>query len=299
MFKDYLKTLPQLILPKHGLTHFAGFMANVKVPIVKNWLIRDFIKRYDVNMAEAFEENPEKYSCFNEFFIRHLKADSRPLAKCDIVSPVDGSISEIGSIHDNQILQAKGRNYTVAKLLACEPVLSEKFNQGSFATIYLSPKDYHRIHMPIDAQLKRMIYVPGKLFSVQPTTARVIPHLFARNERLVCFFETKLGLMAIVLVGATIVGAIGTRWHGDLKRSKKMQEIDLTSLSESDLIKQGEELGYFKLGSTVILLFAEGDKVQWLEGLAAGSSICHGNKLGKIVVNDKGSMIFNEQTPLS
>ncbi len=283
MFKDYLKTLPQLLLPKHGLTHFAGFMANIKSPLIKNWLIRDFIKRYNVNMAEAIEENPEKFACFNDFFIRYLKPESRPLANADIVSPVDGSISEIGTIHNDSILQAKGRNYTVAKLLACEPELSREFNQGCFATIYLSPKDYHRIHMPIAARLIRMIYVPGKLFSVQPTTARVIPHLFARNERLVCFFETKLGLMALVLVGATIVGAIGTRWHGDLKRSKKIQELDLSSLTVSALINQGEELGYFKLGSTIILLFADGKKIQWHENLRAGSLICHGWELGKII----------------
>jgi phosphatidylserine decarboxylase len=279
MFKDYLKTMPQLILPKHGLTHFAGFMANVKAPAIKNWLIHDFIKRYGVNMAEACEENPESYACFNDFFIRHLKPECRPLAKADIVSPVDGSVSELGAIKDGQIFQAKGRYYTVAELLASG---SGEFNKGSFATLYLSPKDYHRIHMPIDAQLKKMIYVPGKLFSVQPTTARVIPHLFARNERLVCFFETKLGPMAMVLVGATIVGAIGTRWHGDLKRSKQTQHLDLSFLPEADtFIKQGEEMGYFKLGSTIVLLFADGKKVHWQESLHAGSSICFGQALGR------------------
>lgn len=279
MFKDYLKTMPQLLLPKHGLTHFAGFMANVQAPVIKNWLIHDFIKRYGVNMAEACEENPENYACFNDFFIRHLKPECRPLAKADIVSPVDGSVSELGAIKDGQIFQAKGRYYTVAELLASE---GEEFNKGSFATLYLSPKDYHRIHMPIDAQLKKMIYVPGKLFSVQPTTARVIPHLFARNERLVCFFETKLGPMAMVLVGATIVGAIGTRWQGDLKRSKQTQDLDLTFISKADtFIKQGEEMGYFKLGSTIVLLFADGKKVHWQESLGAGSTICFGQALGQ------------------
>ncbi|MBA3537199.1 MAG: phosphatidylserine decarboxylase [Tatlockia sp.] len=279
MFKDYLKTMPHLFLPKHGLTHFAGFMANVQTPAIKNWLIHDFIKRYGVNMAEACEENPENYACFNDFFIRHLKPECRPLVKADIVSPVDGSVSELGAIKAGQIFQAKGRYYTVAELLASE---SREFNKGSFATLYLSPKDYHRIHMPIDAQLKKMIYVPGKLFSVQPPTARVIPHLFARNERLVCFFETKLGPMAMVLVGATIVGAIGTRWHGDLKRSKQMQHLDLTLLPEADtFIRQGEEMGYFKLGSTIVLLFADGEKVHWQKSLRAGSSICYGQALGQ------------------
>ncbi|MBA2652039.1 MAG: phosphatidylserine decarboxylase [Tatlockia sp.] len=280
MLTDHLKTIPLFILPKHGLTNFAGLMANIKISAIKNWLIRDFIQRYEVNMAEASEENPENYSCFNEFFIRHLKPECRPLAKADIISPVDGSVSELGQIKEGQILQAKGRYYTVAELLACDAEQSRQFNKGCFATLYLSPKDYHRVHMPIDAQLKEMIYVPGKLFSVQPRTARVIPQLFARNERLVCFFETKLGPMAMVLVGATIVGAIGTRWQGDLKRSRKIQKLDLSSLEAKSFIKQGEEMGYFKLGSTVILLFAEGKEIHWQESLKAESSICYGQSMG-------------------
>ncbi|WED42971.1 archaetidylserine decarboxylase [Legionella cardiaca] len=283
MLNDYIKTLPQFILPKHLLTHFAGLLANVRSPAVKNLLIRNFIQQYRVNMQEAQEENFEKYNSFNEFFIRPLKPECRPLAAADIVSPVDGFISEIGTIEQGQILQAKGRYYTVEQLLACEQATTQQFIHGRFATLYLSPKDYHRIHMPIDAILKEMIYVPGKLFSVQPTTARVIPHLFARNERLICFFDTRVGPMAMVLVGATIVGAIGTQWHGDLKRSRKKQifsHIELAHLKRE--MKQGEEMGYFKLGSTVILLFSEGDKVQWLDNLAAGQSICYGQAFGKI-----------------
>lgn len=284
MFNDYLKTLPQFMVPKPALTRFAGFMANVQTPVIKNMLIRRFIQKYGVDMSEAREENPEHYSCFNEFFIRHLKPECRPLAQADIVSPVDGSISEIGRIEQGQILQAKRRYYTVAELLACDAGLSSQFSSGCFATLYLSPKDYHRIHMPIDAKLKEMIYVPGKLFSVQPTTARIVPHLFARNERLVTFFETQVGLMAMVLVGATIVGAIGTRWQGDIKRSPQKQYLNFAELSQSEAnVRQGEEMGYFKLGSTVVLLFADGQRVHWLNDLVPGTSIRYGQAFGQVV----------------
>ncbi|MFV0820093.1 archaetidylserine decarboxylase [Legionella micdadei] len=283
MLSDYLKTMPQFVAPKLTLTHFAGFMANVQIPLIKNALIRLFIQQYGVDMSEAKEENPEAYSTFNDFFIRHLKPECRPLAQADIVSPVDGFVSELGAIKKGHILQAKGRYYTVSELLACDAGLSKKFTQGCFATLYLSPKDYHRIHMPLDAKLVKMIYVPGKLFSVQPTTARVIPHLFARNERLVCFFETKAGPMAMVLVGATIVGAIGTRWQGDVKRSKHKRHIDFAEFNNSTtLVKQGEEMGYFKLGSTVVLLFANSEQVHWLNHLRAGDKIRYGQAFGKI-----------------
>ncbi|KTC84699.1 phosphatidylserine decarboxylase [Legionella drozanskii LLAP-1] len=283
MLNDLLKTMPQFVAPKHTLTHIAGLMADVKIPIIKNGLIHAFIQQYSVDMSEAINENPNAYRCFNDFFIRHLKPECRPLAQADIVSPVDGSISELGPIEKGQILQAKGRYYTVAELLACEAGLSGQFTHGRFATLYLSPKDYHRVHMPIDAKLIEMIYVPGKLFSVQPTTARVVPHLFARNERLVTVFETKLGLMAMVLVGATIVGAIGTRWQGDLKRSKRKRYFDFAELNESaTAVKQGEEMGYFKLGSTVVLLFADGNRVHWLDHLRAGDTIRYGQAFGKM-----------------
>jgi phosphatidylserine decarboxylase len=285
MLNDYLKTLVQLILPKHTLTRFAGLLANVQNPAIKNMLIRSFIKTYGVDMSEAREENPESYSCFNEFFIRHLKPTCRPLEHADIVSPVDGSISELGSLEKGQILQAKGRYYSVAELLACDNTLAEQFTNGCFATLYLAPKDYHRIHMPIDAQLKEMIYVPGKLFSVEPTsTVRLLPHLFARNERLVVFFDTAIGLMAVVLIGAIIVGAIGTCWQGDIKRSLQKRYVNLAALSPSETsVKQGEEMGYFKLGSTVVLLFADGKRMHWRDGLVGGSSIRYNQALGRII----------------
>jgi phosphatidylserine decarboxylase len=284
MFNDYFKTLLQLIIPKHTLTRFAGLLANIQNPAIKNRLIRSFIKIYGVDMSEAKEENPESYTCFNEFFIRHLKPSCRPLEHADIVSPVDGSVSELGHIEKGQILQAKGRYYSVAELLAYDNTLGEQFTNGCFATLYLAPKDYHRIHMPIDAKLKEMIYVPGKLFSVQPTsTVRLLPHLFTRNERLVVFFDTPAGLMAMVLIGAIIVGAIGTRWQGDIERSLQKRYVNLAGLSQSEAsVKQGEEMGYFKLGSTVVLLFADGKRIHWRDGLVGGSSIHYNEALARI-----------------
>ena len=283
MLSDYFKAALQYILPKHALTALAGFLANIKIPAIKNHLIRYFIRKYRVNMTEAREENLENYADFNAFFIRHLKPECRPIANVGIVSPVDGYVSEIGSINTGTLLQAKGRYYSVHELLACEKTLSSQFNTGHFATLYLSPQDYHRVHMPIEATLKEMIYVPGKLFSVQPATARIVPKLFARNERLVVFFETPAGLMAMVLVGATIVGAIGTSWHGDLVRTSKPRHFvypnDPTMCTS---LQQAAEMGYFKLGSTVILLFAENNGMQWQQDLRAGDKIRFGEALGTI-----------------
>ncbi|HAZ7574553.1 archaetidylserine decarboxylase [Legionella sp. PATHC032] len=277
MFRDVLKTLPQYLIPKHGITALAGYFADVKSPCFKNFLIRSFIHKFDVDMSEALIEDPKSYDSFNDFFIRHLKPECRPLSQSDIICPVDGCISEIGTIERGQLLQAKGKYYSVQELLACDAQLAEQFVQGQFATLYLSPKDYHRVHMPIDAELVSMTYIPGALFSVQPATTRIVPKLFARNERLAIFFKTKIGPMVMVMVGATIVGAIGTSWHGDVKRSKKMERFDYSEQLPVEVISQGSEMGYFKLGSTVILLFANGEKMQWDKELLAGSKV----QLGK------------------
>lgn len=277
MFRDVLKTLPQYLIPKHGITALAGYFADVKSPRLKNFLIRNFIRKFDVDMSEALIEDPKSYDCFNDFFIRHLKPECRPLSQSDVICPVDGCISEIGKIERGQLLQAKGKYYSVQELLACDGQLAEQFVQGQFATLYLSPKDYHRVHMPIDAELVSMTYIPGALFSVQPATTRVIPKLFARNERLAIFFKTKIGPMVMVMVGATIVGAIGTSWHGDVKRSKKLERFDYSEQLSNKIMSQGSEMGYFKLGSTVVLLFANGEKIQWDKELLAGSKI----QLGK------------------
>lgn len=283
MLNDYIKTFPQFIAPKHALTTLAGCLANVRTPAVKNRLIKRFIKKFDIDMSEALLENPEDYKTFNDFFIRHLKPGCRPVAAADVVSPVDGYVSELGDIKAGQILQAKGRDYSVHQLLASSHDVSGQFTQGQFATLYLSPKDYHRVHMPIDATLKEMIYVPGKLFSVQPATTRVIRHLFARNERLVVFFETSTGPMAMVLVGATIVGGIGTSWHGDIIRGRKNTRfIYPTGNYSHTSYSQAEEMGYFKLGSTVILLFPNTCPITWQKDLHSGSRIQLGEALATL-----------------
>jgi phosphatidylserine decarboxylase len=282
MVLDLLKTIPQYIMPQHGLTSFAGWVANSTNPRIKNYIIRRFIKKYGVNMSEAAIEAPELYSSFNDFFIRHLKPECRPMAQADITSPVDGCISELGKIKKGQLFQAKGRYYSVEELLGCDKDTAAQYTEGQFATLYLSPKDYHRVHMPIQAELKSMTYIPGALFSVQPTTARVVPKLFARNERLVVFFDTKTGPMVMVLVGAAIVGAIGTSWHGDLKRAGKKIIFDYANNPLSEQMHQGEEMGFFKLGSTVVLLFANGKQVEWRSSLKAGSTVRFGEAIGDI-----------------
>ncbi len=282
------KLFLQYTLPKKALTKFGGLLANVKIPWIKNYLIHDFLKNYDVDMREAKHESVEAYDSFNDFFTRHLKPNLRPIALTHIVSPVDGFVSEFGQIQSGQLLQAKGKYYSVQSLLALDKSKHDVFNQGSFATLYLSPKDYHRVHMPCAGILQNMIHVPGKLFSVQPATTRHIPKLFARNERLVLLFDTEYGPMAVVFVGATIVGKIGTRWQGDLSRSRKIKSYqdDVTQWSDANKsLKQADELGYFKLGSTVILLFAR--DIDFTPELKAGMSIRLGEALGDVLEHNK------------
>lgn len=277
---DLLKTLPQYIIPQQKITALAGCLAGVKHRKIKNYLINYFIKKYHVNMSEALIEDPTAYESFNDFFIRHLKPECRPLAHADIVSPVDGCVSEIGVVKETQLIQAKGYYYSVADLLACNKDIADQFINGCFATLYLSPKDYHRVHMPMDAEIMSMTYIPGALFSVQPATVRVVPKLFARNERLVIFFSTKAGPMVMVMVGATIVGAIGTSWHGDIKRRKNRVDFDYSKISIKRNLFQGDEMGYFKLGSTVILLFANEANMQWNDALTSGSALRFGEAIG-------------------
>ncbi len=251
-----LAILLQHITPKQFITIIAGKLANLQCPTLTPKVIAWFIKRYRVNMQEA--ENPDinSYKTFNDFFTRALKSDSRPVAKADFICPVDGAISQFGQIRQNQIFQAKGHDYTTLALVAGNAPLANQFVNGHFACLYLSPKDYHRIHMPCDGRLMSMIYVPGDLFSVNPTTAENVPSLFARNERVVCeFISEKHGSFVMVLVGATIVGSMATVWHGIVNppRSKTVQQWQY---SQQDIsLKQGEEMGRFLLGSTVVMLF--------------------------------------------
>ena len=221
-------------------------------------LIRWFVTRYRVNMAEAADPDIRNYPSFNEFFTRALKVNARPLAKADLVCPVDGAISQFGAIRDGQIFQAKGHQYSALALVGGDAALAARFRDGFFATLYLSPRDYHRIHMPCAGRLTRMIHVPGALFSVNPVTARGVPGLFARNERVVCVFESARGPFVMVLVGATIVGSMATVWHGQVSppRPGKLREW-LYSDGQVEL-EQGQEMGRFLLGSTVVLLFPPG-----------------------------------------
>ena len=255
---DRLAVLPQYLIPKQALTMLAGRIASYRGGDLTTRLIKWFVERYQVNMSEAANPDLTSYATFNEFFTRPLKKGARPLARADLICPVDGAISQFGPIVGNQIFQAKGHNYSSTALVGGDAELAARFDDGSFATIYLSPKDYHRIHMPCDGRLTRMIYVPGDLFSVNPTTARGVPGLFARNERVVCVFESARGPFVLVLVGATIVGSMATVWHGLINPPRPGVVRDWRYDDKPVQLKQGQEMGRFLLGSTVVLLFPKG-----------------------------------------
>ncbi len=254
---DRLAVLPQYLLPKRALTVFAGWVARAEWGGFTTALIRWFVKRYNVNMAEAANPDVSSYPSFNTFFTRPLKDGVRPLARAAYVCPVDGAISQLGPIRKDQIFQAKGHDYSTTALVGGDSALAAQFQDGHFATIYLSPRDYHRIHMPCDGELRRMIYVPGDLFSVNPTTARGVPGLFARNERVVCVFDTAQGPMVLTLVGATIVGSMATVWHGQVNPPRSPQVCEWRYDAGKVVLRQGDEMGRFMLGSTVVLLFSK------------------------------------------
>lgn len=247
--------LHQYLLPKQALTALAGRIASAQGGRFTPHLIRWFARKYGVNMSEALNPDLASYPSFNEFFTRALREGARPLADADFICPVDGAISQFGAIEHDQIFQAKGHRYSTTALVGGDSALAARFEHGSFATLYLSPRDYHRIHMPCDGKLTRMIYVPGALFSVNPTTARGVPGLFARNERVVCVFEAAHGPFVLVLVGATIVGSMATVWHGVVNppRGGTVREWHYTD--QDIVLKKGEEMGRFLLGSTVVMLF--------------------------------------------
>lgn len=256
-----LTVLMQYLLPKQALTQLAGSLARAQAGALTHAVIRGFVRRYGVNMDEAAESDVSHYTSFNEFFTRPLKAGARPLAKAAYVCPVDGAVSQLGRIEGDQIFQAKGHTYSTQALVGGDAELAAQFQDGDFATLYLSPRDYHRIHMPCAARLRRMIHVPGDLFSVNPETARGVPGLFARNERVVCVFdlptvggETPRSFV-LVLVGATIVGSMATSWHGVVNppRPGRVREW---RYDEADIrFAQGDEMGRFLLGSTVVMLW--------------------------------------------
>ena len=271
---DRFAVLPQYLLPKQALTRFAGFVASRERGWLTTEIIRRFVVKYQVNMGEALDSNIASYLTFNDFFTRALKPGARPLANAGLVCPVDGAISQFGAIKHDQLFQAKGHNYSTTALVGGDAALAAQYQDGSFATIYLSPKDYHRIHMPAGGRLTRMIYVPGDLFSVNPVTARGVPGLFARNERVVCVFESARGPFVLVLVGATIVGSMATVWHGVVNppRGKVVREWLYPAAGQSEIVlNQGDEMGRFLLGSTVVLLFPKGDlrfNPDWAPGRA-------------------------------
>ena len=255
---DRRKVLPQYVMPKRGLTAFAGRVASRERGQTTTRLVRWFVGKYGVDMSEAAVPDIASYASFNDFFTRALKEGARPLAEATLTCPVDGTISQFGRIEHDQILQAKGHRYSTSALVGGDAELARQFHDGSFATLYLSPKDYHRIHMPCEGTLVRMLHVPGALFSVNPTTARGVPGLFARNERVVCVFESKaVGTFVLTLVGATIVGSMATVWHGPVNATRGRRVREWHYPERETTLKQGEEMGRFLLGSTVVLLFSK------------------------------------------
>ncbi len=277
---DRLAVLPQYLLPKKLVTQLAGRFASAELGGVTQAAISRFVAHYGVDMSEAAEPDITRYASFNDFFTRALRAGARPLADADYVCPVDGAISQFGAIERDQIFQAKGHHYSTCALLAGDTALAAEFEHGQFATIYLSPKDYHRIHMPCAGRLQRMVYVPGDLFSVNPTTARAVPGLFARNERVVSLFDTARGPFVLVLVGATIVGSMATVWHGVVNppRPGEIKRWDYTNQPVE--LAKGAEMGRFLLGSTVVLLWPKGTlklNPEW----APGGAVRMGEAMGK------------------
>jgi phosphatidylserine decarboxylase len=277
---DRLAVLPQYLLPKQALTVAAGAFASARCGGLTTWVIERFVARYQVNMSEALDPNPAAYASFNDFFTRALKPGARPLAQADLICPVDGAISQFGAIDGDQVFQAKGHTYSTTALVGGDASLAAQFRGGHFATLYLSPKDYHRIHMPCGGRLLRMIHVPGDLFSVNPTTARGVPGLFARNERVVCVFEGAHGLFVLVLVGATIVGSMATVWHGQVNPPRPGHLREWTYPDADVHLAQGTEMGRFLLGSTVVMLFPQGP-LQFNPAWAPGGKV----QLGQIMAS--------------
>ncbi|NNJ73171.1 MAG: phosphatidylserine decarboxylase [Enterobacterales bacterium] len=278
MNQEALKTFYQYLIPQHGISRLVGKLAASETNWIKNSFINWFAKKYQVDLSEAVIEHPTQYKNFNDFFTRALKADARPLAEnCDLICPVDGQVSQLGPIEGDDIFQAKGQKFGLEKLIGNE-TLAKPYRDGDFATLYLSPKDYHRIHCPIDAKLTAMTYIPGQLFSVNHITARTIPGLFARNERLVVHLETDLGPIAMTFVGAIIVASIETVWSGLITPPRGPSIRTWTYTNNDITFKAGDEMARFRLGSTVILTAPKG-ALEWFANLEAGSDLRLGQAL--------------------
>ena len=281
---DKIFILLQHILPQHLLSRCTGWLADLRHPLwLKNWLIHIFIRHFNVDMGEAADPDPTRYASFNAFFTRALRENARSLAEADLVCPADGAVSQLGDILGGRIFQAKGQSFSVFELLGGDEQRADLFAAGRFATIYLSPRDYHRVHMPLAGRLTATSYIPGKLFSVNQVTAENVPRLFARNERLVCHFDTAAGPMAMVLVGAMVVAGIETVWSGQVAPPTSDPVLqDFVGMPRVIELAQGEEMGRFKLGSTVILLFPK-DAVEFDAAYGAGTATRLGESLGKFI----------------
>lgn len=274
----------QYAIPQHALSRLCAILANSKIPWLKNAMINKFIRIYGVDLSLAERQAPQDYHSFNDFFTRRLKPLARPIhpVPSSLVSPADGVISQFGSIEEGTLLQAKGHRFKLSSLLTPECLYAEEFHRGDFVTIYLSPRDYHRVHMPISGRLRQMIYVPGKLFSVNQRTSEHVDNLFARNERVICVFDTQNGPMIVILVGAMIVAGIHTRWAGRVAPS---ESNPITSQFYDDGVIQlnkGDELGHFELGSTVIVLLPQGSQMVWEQSAAVGQWCAMGSALADV-----------------
>lgn len=281
-----LFVLSQYLLPKQALTTIAGAFASAKRGALTTTAIRRFVAQYGVNMSEAAEPDITRYETFNDFFTRALRPGVRPIAHEDYVCPVDGAVSQLGAIAGDQLLQAKGHSYATVALVGGDASLAAPYLHGQFATIYLSPKDYHRIHMPCDGRLTRMIHVPGELFSVNAVTARGVPGLFARNERVVCVFEGARGPFIMVLVGATIVGSMATVWHGVVNPPRPGIIRDWSYADRDIRLAKGDEMGRFLLGSTVVLLFPPGH-IAFSSDWAAERVVRMGEPMGRAPITTR------------
>jgi phosphatidylserine decarboxylase len=281
MTQKRLGTLIQYITPQHLLTWLAGWLSTRRWAWLKNWEISYFINRYNVDLSAALNSNPLEYPDFNSFFTRHLKPGLRPIVQepNEVACPADGCVSQMGRIESDRLFQAKGFHFTLSDLLGGNAPLADEFRDGQFSTIYLSPKDYHRVHMPYTGTLRETIFIPGQLFSVNQQTAAEVPNLFARNERLVCIFDTDVGPMAVIFVGAMLVGSICTTW-GTTPSKKISRQTFLSTGPGMIRIERGEELGYFKMGSTVITLFSK-EKIEWAAALTENSSTQVGQLFAK------------------
>lgn len=287
---DKLFAALQYALPKRLLSRFIYSVMRCESPAIRRLIISNFLRGYDVNMAEAVQSDPHAYHSFNDFFTRALRPDARPIAGATdvVVSPVDGTLSQCGGVHGQTMMQAKGHHYSLAELLANDAEAVDAYRDGSFACIYLAPYNYHRIHMPFAGRLRSTVYVPGDLFSVNAATARAVPRVFARNERAICDFDTAIGRMAVILVGALFVGSMETVYSGEInpppRRRKRPQLIEQGAGRE---FAKGEELGRFNMGSTVVMLFQR-DRVRWEDSLVPDLKV----KLGEVIGQTSGEMIL-------